>query len=371
MKIAQVTPLYEAVPPRLYGGTERVVAHLTDALVELGHEVTLFASAEAETRARLIPVRDQAIRLDPEPLKADLAAHRTMLAEVLERADDFDVIHFHTDMIHFPFFRDLADKTVTTLHGRLDLKDLSEVYAHWSEFGLVSISDDQRRPLPAASWKATVHHGMPGELYRFSSKPEGYLAFLGRISPEKRPDRAIEIATRLGKPLKMAAKVDAADKTYWDSVVSPLVERNPLIEFVGEIGDDQKSAFLGGAEALLFPIDWPEPFGLVMIEALACGTPVVAFRCGSTPEIIEEGATGFLVDTMDQAVAAADLAGRLDREAIRARFDLRFSATAMARRYLDVYGDLLARRPFAAHMLDVGRAPPRVANEDRSFAVLG
>lgn len=371
MKIAQVTPLYEAVPPRLYGGTERVVAHLTDALVELGHDVTLFASADAETRARLIPVRDQAIRLDPEPLKSDLAAHMSMLAEVLERADDFDVIHFHTDMVHFPFFRDLADKTVTTLHGRLDLKDLPNVYAHWPEFGLVSISDDQRRPLPAASWKATVHHGMPGELYRFSPRSEGYLAFLGRISPEKRPDRAIEIATRLGKPLKMAAKVDAADKTYWDSAIRPLVEHNPLIEFVGEIGDDRKSAFLGGAEALLFPIDWPEPFGLVMIEAMACGTPVVAFRCGSTPEIIEDGATGFLVDTMDQAIAAARQAGRLDREAIRARFDLRFSATAMARRYLDVYGDLLARRPFAAHMLDIGRTPPRVANQDRSFAVLG
>ncbi|HUH24882.1 MAG TPA: glycosyltransferase family 4 protein [Brevundimonas sp.] len=367
MKIAQVTPLYEAVPPRLYGGTERVVAHLTDALVDLGHEVTLFASAEAETRARLIPVRDQAIRLDPEPLKSDLAAHMTLLAEVLDRADQFDVIHFHTDIVHFPFFRDLADKTVTTLHGRLDLKDLPEVYERWPEFGLVSISDDQRRPLPQANWKATVHHGMPGDLYRFSPKSQGYLAFLGRISPEKRPDRAIEIATCLGKPLKMAAKVDAADAAYWETVIRPLVEGNPLIEFVGEIGDDQKSAFLGGAEALLFPIDWPEPFGLVMIEAMACGTPVVAFACGSTPEIIEHGATGFLVDTLEQAVVAAGQAHRLDRDAIRARFDLRFSATAMARRYLDVYGDLLARRPFAAHVLD--DQPIRPLREARSFAV--
>ncbi|MNH48557.1 D-inositol 3-phosphate glycosyltransferase [compost metagenome] len=367
MKIAQVTPLYEAVPPRLYGGTERVVAHLTDALVELGHEVTLFASAEAETRARLIPVRDQAIRLDPAPLKSDLAAHMTMLAEVVDRAHDFDVIHFHTDMAHFPFFQGLADKTVTTLHGRLDLKDLPEVYERWPQFGLVSISDDQRRPLPHANWQATVHHGMPGDLYRFSPKSEGYLAFLGRISPEKRPDRAIEIATRLGKPLKMAAKVDAADKTYWETVIKPMIDGNALIEFVGEIGDAQKSAFLGGAEALLFPIDWPEPFGLVMIEALACGTPVVAFRCGSTPEIIEDGATGFLVDTMEQAVAAAAKAHELDREAIRARFDLRFSATAMARRYLDVYGDLLARRPFAAHVLDGDPILPLL--EERSFAV--
>jgi glycosyltransferase involved in cell wall biosynthesis len=366
MKIAQVTPLYEAVPPKLYGGTERVVAHLTDALVDLGHEVTLFASADAETRARLIPVRDQAIRLDPAPLKSDLAAHMTMLAEVLKRADDFDVIHFHTDMIHFPFFSRCADKTITTLHGRLDLKDLAGVYERWSGFGLISISDDQRRPLPFANWKATVHHGMPADLYRFSPKSDGYLAFLGRISPEKRPDRAIEIATKLNKPLKIAAKVDAADKVYWETVIRPLVENNPLVEFVGEIGDHQKSAFLGGAEALLFPIDWPEPFGLVMIEAMACGTPVVAFRCGSTPEVIEDGETGFLVDTLEQAVAAAGRAHLLDREAIRARFDLRFSATAMARRYLDVYGDLLARRPFAEPALADVVTPLRPF-EDKSF----
>ncbi|MBB3873052.1 glycosyltransferase family 4 protein [Brevundimonas mediterranea] len=367
MKIAQVTPLYEAVPPRLYGGTERVVAHLTDALVDLGHDVTLFASADAETRARLIPVRDQAIRLDPAPFKSDLAAHMVMLSEVLKRADDFDVIHFHTDMIQFPMFERYADRTLTTLHGRLDMKDIGGVYERWPQFGLVSISDDQRRPLPFANWKATVHHGMPGELYRFSPKPEGYLAFLGRISPEKRPDRAIEIATRLNKPLKMAAKIDAADKVYWETVIRPLVEGNPLVEFVGEIGDHQKSAFLGGAEALLFPIDWPEPFGLVMIEAMACGTPVVAFRCGSTPEVIEDGETGYLVDTLEQAVAAAGRAHLLDREAVRARFDLRFSATAMARRYLDVYGDLSAQRPFAEQLID-GYAAPR--HEPLSFAVL-
>ena len=367
MKIAQVTPLYEAVPPKLYGGTERVVAHLTDALVELGHEVTLFASAEAETRARLIPVRDQAIRLDPAPLKSDLAAHMVMLCEVLERADQFDVIHFHTDMIHFPFFGRYADKTVTTLHGRLDLKDLPAVYERWPEFGLVSISDDQRRPLPFANWKATVHHGMPADLFRFSPKSEGYLAFLGRISPEKRPDRAIEIAAKLGKPLKMAAKVDAQDRTYWETQIRPLVEAHPNVEFIGEIGDHQKSAFLGGAEALLFPIDWPEPFGLVMIEAMACGTPVIAFRCGSTPEIIEDGATGFLVETVEQAVAATARAHLLDREAIRAHFDLRFSATAMARRYLDVYGDLLARRPFAEAPLEDVVTPLR-PREGKSFA---
>jgi glycosyltransferase involved in cell wall biosynthesis len=367
MKIAQVTPLYEAVPPKLYGGTERVVAHLTDALVELGHEVTLFASADAETRARLIPVRDQAIRLDPQSLKSDLAAHMTLLATVLAHADDFDLIHFHTDMIHFPFFAGMADKTVTTLHGRLDLKDLTEVYERWNEFALVSISDSQRRPLPHANWQATVHHGMPADLYEFSPSSQGYLAFLGRISPEKRPDRAIEIAARLGKPLKIAAKIDAADSVYWETVIRPMIAEHPQVEFVGEISDHQKSAFLGGAEALLFPIDWPEPFGLVMIEAMACGTPVVAFRCGSTPEVIEDGATGYLVDTLDQAVAAAGRAHLLDREAIRARFELRFSATAMARRYLDVYGDLLARRPYAEPSR--AAAPSlRAADEVRTFA---
>ena len=369
MKIAQVTPLYEAVPPKLYGGTERVVAHLTDALVDLGHDVTLFAAADAETRARLIPVRDQAIRLDPTPLKSDLAAHMSMLSEVLKRVDEFDMIHFHTDMVHFPFFARHADKTITTLHGRLDLKDLPGVYERWDEFALVSISDDQRRPLRMANWKATVHHGMPADLYKFSESSSGYLAFLGRISPEKGPDRAIEIATKLNKPLKMAAKIDSQDKVYWETVIRPMVESNPLVEFVGEIGDHQKSAFLGGSEALLFPIDWPEPFGLVMIEAMACGTPVVAFRCGSVPEIIEDGGTGYLVETVEQAIAAAGRAHLLDREAIRARFELRVSATAMARRYLDVYGDLLARRPFAEEPLADVVTPLR-PHEDRSFAGL-
>jgi len=361
MRIAQVPPLYEAVPPRFYGGTERVVAHLTDALVDLGHEVTLFASAEARTKADLVVVRDQAIRLDPAQLKSDLAAHMAMLAEVRRRADEFDVIHFHTDMIHFPLFEDMAEKTLTTLHGRLDLKDLPGVYRRWPQFPLVSISDSQRLPLPFANWAGTVLHGMCAEIYEYHPKSEGYLAFLGRISPEKGPERAIAIAKRLGRRLKIAAKVDAADREYFHAVVEPLLD-HPLVEFVGEIGDAEKSAFLGGADALLFPIAWPEPFGLVMIEAMACGTPVVAFACGSTPEIIEDGATGFLVSTMDEAVAAAAQAHRLDREAIRARFDLRFSATAMARRYLDVYADLLAQRPFAA--------PMRTIEEERSFAAL-
>ena len=343
MRIAQVPPLYEAVPPRLYGGTERVVAHLTDALVQLGHEVTLFATAEARTLAALAPVRDQAIRLDPAPLKSDLAAHLHQLGEVRRRAAEFDVIHFHTDMIQFPMFEGLAQKTLTTLHGRLDLKDLAEVYRRWPQFPLVSISDDQRRPLPFANWAATVHHGMSTELYRFSPRSQGYLAFLGRISPEKRPDRAMAIATAAGRRLKIAAKVDNADKTYFEDVIEPLMA-NPLVDFVGEIGDAAKSAFLGGADALLFPIDWPEPFGLVMIEAMACGTPVIAWDNGSVREVVEPGVTGFIVRSEAEAAEAVARLGELDRGAIRACFEARFSATAMARRYLQIYERLPARR---------------------------
>jgi glycosyltransferase involved in cell wall biosynthesis len=349
MKIAQVAPLYESVPPRLYGGTERVVANLSDALVDLGHDVTLFSSADARTRARLVPVRDQAIRLDPTPLKSDLAAHMTMLGEVRRQRDRFDVIHFHVDMIHFPFFEDAPTQTLTTVHGRLDIKDLAEVYRRWSKFPLVSISNAQRYDLPFAHWVGTVYHGMPETLYRFSRKPRGYLAFLGRISPEKGPDRAIAIAKRVGMPLKIAAKVDAADARYFHDQIEPLLD-HPLIEFIGEIGDDAKSDFLGGAEALLFPIQWPEPFGLVMIEAMACGTPVVAYDCGSAPEIVEPGVTGYLVDGEDEAVVAVADARRLDRGEIRRRFERRFTAQVMARGYLDLYADQLARRPYASDL---------------------
>jgi glycosyltransferase involved in cell wall biosynthesis len=344
MKIAQVPPLYEAVPPRLYGGTERVVAHLSDALVQLGHEVTLFASADAQTIARLEPVRDQAIRLDPAVLKSDLAAHLTQLAHVRSRAAEFDVIHFHTDMIHFPMFADMAGRTLTTLHGRLDLKDLPEVYDRWRDFPLVSISDAQRAPLRWANWAGTVHHGMAADVYAFSATSRGYLAFLGRISPEKRPDRAIGIAKRLGRKLKVAAKVDRQDQTYFDEKIEPLMQ-HPLVEYIGEIGDAEKSAFLGGADALLFPIDWPEPFGLVMIEAMACGTPVVAFEGGSVRELIEPGLTGFIVRDMDEATEAAEMAVRLDRRAIRRRFEERFSAPVMAGRYLELYSRLAQGRP--------------------------
>jgi len=369
MKIAQVPPLYEAVPPKLYGGTERVVAHLTDALVDLGHEVTLFSSADAVTRAELAPVRDQAIRLDPAPLKSDLAAHLTMLSEVRRQRGRFDIIHFHTDMVHFPLFEDMAARTLTTLHGRLDLKDLPEVYRRWPKFPLVSISDSQRLALPFANWAGTVHHGMPEAIYRFSDTPQGYLAFLGRMSPEKRPDRAIEIAKRLGMPLKIAAKIDPADARYFTEQIQPLLD-HPLIEFIGEIGDAEKSDFLGGAGALLFPIDWPEPFGLVMIEAMACGAPVVAFDCGSAPEVIDDGITGFIVSSLDEALDAVRRALQLDRREVRRRFDRRFSAAAMARGYLDLYADRLAQCPFAPELApDPARAPnPRAPDEERSFA---
>jgi glycosyltransferase involved in cell wall biosynthesis len=359
MKIAQVGPLYEAVPPKLYGGTERVVAHLCDALVDLGHDVTLFSSADADTRAELVTVRDQAIRLDPAPLKSDLAAHLSMLSEVRRQKARFDIIHFHTDMIQFPMFEDDAARTVTTLHGRLDMKDLPEVYRRWPKFPLVSISNAQRTALPFANWAGTVYHGMPEALYRFSPRPDGYLAFLGRISPEKGPDRAIAIAKRLGMPLKIAAKVDAADVDYFNQAIRPLLD-DPLIEFIGEIGDAGKSAFLGGAEALLFPIDWPEPFGLVMIEAMACGTPVVAYGCGSAPEVIDAGVTGFIVSGEEQAAVAVRAAQQLDRRAVRRRFDRRFSATAMARGYLDIYADRLAKLPYAPELAPNGAKGEKV-----------
>jgi glycosyltransferase involved in cell wall biosynthesis len=341
MKIAQVAPLYEAVPPKLYGGTERVVAHLCDALVELGHEVTLFAAADASTKARLVAVRDQAIRLDAAPMKSDLAAHLKMLHEVKRRSSQFDVLHFHVDMVHFPMFELQARKTVTTLHGRLDLKDLPAAYECWPAYRLVSISDYQRSLLPGANWIATVPHGIPPSHFEALEHPGGgYLAFLGRISPEKRPDLAIRLACRAGIPLKIAAKVDTADAVYFEAVVKPLLG-DPLIEFIGEIGDDYKPQFLANARALLFPINWPEPFGLVMIEAMACGTPVVAWNCGSVPEVLDEGVTGFIVNSEEEALAAIARLDQIDRRKVRAVFERRFTAMAMARGYVAVYARLL------------------------------
>jgi len=342
MKIAQIAPLCESVPPRLYGGTERIVAYLTDALVELGHDVTLFASAEARTKATLIPMRDKAIRLDDAPRKSDLAAHLVMMDQVRRYADQFDILHFHTDLVQLPLFEDIAHRTLTTIHGRLDIDDLDRAYRRWKRYPLVSISDRQREPIPDANWLATIHHGVPTNLLRFSAHPQGgYLAFLGRISDEKRADRAIAIAQRAKIPLKIAAKVDEVDKLYFHRVVEPLLQSSGA-EFIGEISEEEKSEFLGNARALLFPIDWPEPFGLVMIEAMACGTPVLAFNCGAVPEVIEPNLTGAIVSSEDEAVAALDSVMALDRRKIRRAFELRFSATVMARRYVQYYTRLCA-----------------------------
>jgi len=344
VKIAQIAPLFESVPPKLYGGTERIVAYLSDALVEFGHDVTLFASGESASAAKLITARDQALRLDPASNKSGLAAHLSMLHDVRRFAKDFDVLHFHIDLIHFPIFEEIADRTVTTLHGRLDLLDLKPFFRRWDGFPLVSISNAQRFPLPTANWLGTVHHGLPLGLIAPPPAPRGdYLAFLGRISPEKRPDRAIQIAVAAGLPLRIAAKLDNADREYFQEAIEPLLD-NPLVEFVGEIGDSQKSDFLGEAKALLFPIDWPEPFGLVMIEAMAAGTPTIAYLHGSVPEIIDQGETGLVVRSLSQAVNAVELVGTLDRKKIRRTFERRFSAEAMARNYLRLYDRIAEQR---------------------------
>jgi glycosyltransferase involved in cell wall biosynthesis len=335
MRIAQIAPLHEGCPPRFYGGTERIVSYLTEELVDLGHDVTLFASGDSRTSAQLVPICRRALRLDSAVVDP-LVYHLVMFNRVAARAADFDILHFHTDYLHFPVFASLGLPTVTTLHGRLDLPDLPVAYSEFPDMPLVSISDNQRLPLPWTNWRATVHHGLPVNLYRLGSGAGGYLAFIGRISPEKRLDRAIDIAGRVGLPLKIAAKIDRVDRDYFDAVIRPLFDR-PGIEFLGEISDAEKGAFLGEAAALLFPIDWPEPFGLAMIEAMANGTPTIAFRCGSVREVIDEGVTGFIVDDVDAAVMAVTPAVALDRAAIRRRFEQRFTAERMARAYLAVY----------------------------------
>jgi glycosyltransferase involved in cell wall biosynthesis len=358
MKIAQIAPLMESVPPRLYGGTERTVFWLTEELVRQGHAVTLFASGDSLTSAELVPCAREALRLDPS-VKDPLPYYMLMLDRVRRRADEFDILHFHIDYLHFPLFRDIAGQTLTTLHGRQDLPDLAPVYLGFGEMPLASISQSQRRPVPQANFVATVQHGLPLELYKpvFQSGG-GYLAFLGRISPEKRPDRAIEIARALGLPLKIAAKIDAADAAYFKEKIEPMLGA-PGVEFIGEINDAGKNQFLGEASALLFPIDWPEPFGLVMIEAMACGTPVLAFRCGSVPEIVDDGVTGRIVGSMDEAVAALPQVLALDRRVVRQRFEERFSAARMANDYGSVYRHLQRRRsPEQPEAIE--RRPPRL-----------
>ena len=342
MRIAQVAPLYESVPPKYYGGTERVVSYLTEELVRQGHEVTLFASGDSETKARLVAACRRSLRLDKHCID-QMAHHVVMLERVFQQASEFDIVHFHTDYLHFSMSRRQQITHVTTLHGRLDIPDLFPLYQEFRDMPVISISNVQREPLPWANWQATVYHGLPADLYRFRAQPGSYLAFLGRISPEKRVDRAIEIAKRVQIPLKIAAKVDRVDKKYFKSTIEPLL-CDSLVEVVGEIGDRKKDEFLGNAYALLVPIDWPEPFGLVMIEAMACGTPVIAYRGGAVPEIMEQGHTGFIVEEVEGAVEAARRIPKLSRKRCREVFEQRFTATRMANDYLRVYERLINRK---------------------------
>jgi glycosyltransferase involved in cell wall biosynthesis len=339
LRIAQVAPLYESVPPQLYGGTERVVSYLTEELVRQGHKVTLYASADSVTAAELVAVRPRALRLDPTNC-SPVVPHILQLEHLMRRAGEFDVIHLHGELLHFPSLRRGATPAVTTLHGRLDSDDLIPLFQEYAEARFVSISNAQRAPVPWLNWLATIHHGLPYDLYRPALERGRYLAFLGRISPEKRADRAIDIARRAGLPLKIAAKVDAADRRYFEDRIEPML-RDPGVEYIGEIGEKEKQEFLGNALALLFPIDWPEPFGLVMIEAMACGTPVIAYPNGSVPEVIDDGASGFVVSSIDEAVAAVERAAALDRRRCRRVFEERFTAERMAHDYLAVY-DLVA-----------------------------
>ena len=340
MKIAQIAPLFESCPPRLYGGIERIVSYLTEELVRQGHDVTLFASGDSLTSARLEPGCRSALRLDPN-IREPIAHHVVMLDRVRTLADQFDVLHFHVDVLHYPLIRDFVDRTVTTLHGRLDLPELWHVYSAFPAAPLVSISNDQRKPMPPVNWAGTVYHGLPRDLLPFNALPNGgYLAFLGRISPEKAPDRAIEIAARAGAKLKIAAKIDKVDQAYWNDLIRPMVAKSPNVEFVGEINEREKADFLGNAAALLFPIDWPEPFGLVMIEAMACGTPVIACRRGSAAEVIDDGVSGILVDDVHEAVAAVKRVHALDRAKARETFERRFSIERVAGEYLRIYRNL-------------------------------
>jgi len=335
LRIAQVAPLFERVPPKYYGGSERVVSYLTEELVRQGHDVTLFASGDSITAARLVAPCRNALRLDPRCVDP-LAYQILQLELVFRELDQFDVVHFHTDYIHFPLSRRSLIRHVTTLHGRLDLPDLTPLYREFNDMPLISISNAQRKPLSWANWRATVYHGLPEDLYTFHPKCERYLAFIGRISPEKRVDRAIEIARRVKMPLRIAAKVDRVDQRYFEMTIRPLLG-DPLVEFIGEIGEGDKQDVLGNAFALLFPVDWPEPFGLVAIEAMACGTPVIAFRKGSVPELIEEGVSGVIVDSVEEAAAAVQQVSTLRREKCRHAFLERFTAARMAENYLAVY----------------------------------
>jgi glycosyltransferase involved in cell wall biosynthesis len=361
MRIAQVAPLFESVPPKGYGGTERVVSYLTEELVNQGHDVTLFASGDSVTRARLVACCPRSLRTDPACV--DQLAHQiVMLHRVFQEAPRFDILHFHCDYLHYPLSSRHDLPHLTTLHGRLDIPDLQPLYRAFGRQPVVSISDSQRQPLPEINWQGNVHHGLPLDLFTFRERPGKYLAFLGRISPEKRPDRAIRLAQELGIELKIAAKVDRNDRDYFKEVIEPMIQRaGRWAEFIGEVGGAAKDAFLGNAYAFLFPIDWPEPFGLVMIESMACGTPVIAFRCGSVPEVMDDGLTGFIVDDMAGAARAIERVTTLDRRRCRQVFEERFSAPRMARDYLAIYRRLVGQRD-ARHHGDgrAGRRFPRV-----------
>jgi glycosyltransferase involved in cell wall biosynthesis len=347
MKIAQVAPVWESVPPKLYGGTERIVSYLTEELVRMGHEVTLFASGDSRTGAQLEAVCPRALRLNTGIFNRD--ASMVMLQErSLGSTGEFDIIHSHLDFLGFPLARRSFRPVVTTLHGRLDLPELEPVFREYAEMPLVSISDAQRRPMSWANWQTTIHHGLPRDLYSFHAEPEGYLAFLGRISPEKRPDHAIQLAKQTGLPLRIAAKVDPADREYYRSEIESMLD-HPLIEFIGEISDEEKNEFVGNALALVCPYDWPEPFGLVLIEALACGTPVLAYRRGSIPEIIEDGETGFVCESLPEMVESIGRIKTIDRRHCRAAFEERFTADRMAHDYVTLY-----ERVLDAHAVPAG-----------------
>lgn len=342
MRIAQVSPLFERVPPKAYGGTERVVSYLTEELVRQGHEVTLFASADSITDARLVPAAEQSLRPEPQG-HAWLAYHMIEMDQVRAMVNEFDVVHFHTDYMHFSLLRDFPVAHVTTVHGRLDLPELADLFRHYVDVPLVSISNSQRKPLPSARWCETVYHGVPLNLYSLHVEHGNYFVFIGRMSPEKRVDRAIDIARRCGMRLYIAAKIDKMDEAYFKEKIEPLLNQ-PGIEYVGEIGEAEKRELLGRATALLFPIDWPEPFGMVMIEAFASGTPVIAYRNGSIPEIVSDGENGFVVTNQEEAVSAAKRIESIDRKRCREIFEQRFTSTHMAENYLSVYRGLCAQR---------------------------
>lgn len=342
MKIAQVPPLFESVPPKMYGGTERVVSYLTEELVRQGHQVTLFGTNDSVTSAQINPVCEQAIRLNADCVDP-IAWHIYQLQLVQECADEFDVIHFHNDYLHFPVSKQQGYPHITTLHGRLDLKDLEPIYSKFFDLPMVSISHSQRKPLPHINWVGNVYHGLPKDYYNLRDGEGGYLAFLGRISPEKRPDRAIEIAIKSGIPLKIAAKIDKADTVYYEEKIKPIMD-HPLIEFIGEIGDTDKEEFLGNALALLFPIDWPEPFGMVVIEAMATGTPVIAFNCGSVPELITHGENGFIVSSVNEAVHAVNNLHLIKRKNCREKFETSYTSTVMADQYVKLYENVASAK---------------------------